>query len=160
MGSRAYVALGANLGDPPAQLRRALQELGATPGVTLVAVSHFYRTAPLGPPGQPDYCNAVCALDTGLTPEQLLDVLQRIEHAAGRQRGERWGPRLLDLDLLHVEGQTIRTPRLTLPHPELQRRAFVLVPLAEIAPAVEIPGQGRVGTLAAAVDQSGVAPWT
>ncbi len=158
--TRAYIALGANLGDPPAQLRAALDRLRAEAAVEVVAVSGFYRTPPLGPPGQPDYCNAVCVVDTALEPEALLDILQDIENSAGRKRdGERWGPRLLDLDLLYVEGRVSRTPRLTLPHPELQRRAFVLLPLAQVAPDLSIPGLGPVAALAAAVDCSGVVPW-
>ena len=159
-GVKAYIALGANLGDPPSQLRAALERLRASVEVDVVAVSGFYRTPPLGPPGQPDYCNAVCAVETGLEPEALLDLLQSIENAAGRKRdGERWGPRILDLDLLHVEGRVSRTPRLTLPHPQLRQRAFVLVPLAEIAPGLSIPGLGLVADLAAAVDASGVVRW-
>ncbi len=158
-GPKAWIALGSNLGDPPAQLYAALERLRAAHGIRVRDVSGFYRTAPLGPPGQPDYCNAVCEIETALEPEALLDLLQGIEKAAGRVReGERWGPRILDLDLLHMEGRTSATPRLRLPHPELQRRAFVLVPLAEIAPDLEIPGLGRVGELAAAIDTSGVKP--
>ncbi|MDB5975824.1 MAG: 2-amino-4-hydroxy-6-hydroxymethyldihydropteridine pyrophosphokinae [Nevskia sp.] len=158
--ARAYIALGANLGDPPAQLQAALRSLRSAPALEVIAVSQFYRTPPLGPPGQPDYCNAVCVVDTALEPETLLDLLQGIENAAGRKRdGERWGPRLLDLDLLHMEGRVSETPRLTLPHPQLQRRAFVLVPLAQVAPELAIPGLGPIATLAAAVDRSGVVPW-
>jgi 2-amino-4-hydroxy-6-hydroxymethyldihydropteridine diphosphokinase len=158
--AKAYVALGANLGDPPAQLRAALAQLARAPGVELGAVSAFYRTPPLGPPGQPDYCNAACRLDTTLEPEALLDLLQAIETRAGRVRtAEQWGARLLDLDLLHVEGITLQTPRLILPHPRLHERAFVLVPLAQIAPELAIPGRGTVAALAAAVDRSGVELW-
>lgn len=158
--TRAYIALGANLGDPSAQLQAALRSLRSASTLEVVAVSQFYRTPPLGPPGQPDYCNAVCVVDTALEPEALLDLLQGIENAAGRKRdGERWGPRLLDLDLLHMEGRVSRTPRLTLPHPELQHRAFVLVPLAEIAPELLVPGLRPVTALAEAVDRSGVIPW-
>jgi 2-amino-4-hydroxy-6-hydroxymethyldihydropteridine diphosphokinase len=157
--TRAYIALGANLGDPPAQLQAALRSLRSAPALEVIAVSQFYRTPPLGPPGQPDYCNAVCVVDTTMEPEALLDLLQDIENAAGRTRaGERWGARVLDLDLLHVEGRVSQTPRLTLPHPELHRRAFVLVPLAEIAPDLLIPGLGRVRDLVAAVDRSGLKP--
>lgn len=158
--TRAYIALGANLGDPPAQLRAALHSLRAAPQLEVVAVSQLYRTPPLGPAGQPDYCNAVCAVDTALQPEALLDLLQGIENAAGRKRdGAHWGPRLLDLDLLYMEGRASHTPRLTLPHPGLQHRAFVLVPLLEIAPALTIPGLGAVAALAAAVDRTGVTAW-
>lgn len=157
---RGYVALGANLGDPAAQLRAALESLRAHPALKLLAVSAFYRTPPLGPPGQPDYCNAACILETALEPEALLDLLQGIENAAGRRRdGERWGPRVLDLDLLHMDGVRCGTPRLVLPHPHLHERAFVLVPLAEIRPELRIPGKGTVSALAAAADRSGVGPW-
>ncbi|MBL6748955.1 MAG: 2-amino-4-hydroxy-6-hydroxymethyldihydropteridine diphosphokinase [Nevskia sp.] len=165
--NRAYIGLGANLGDPPAQLRAALGALGALPGTAVAAVSRFWRSRPLSLPGgepaqtdQPDYCNAVCALDTLMPPLALLEALQAIETAAGRTRGgPRWGPRLLDLDLLHVEGVQIDSPRLTLPHPELQRRGFVLLPLLEIAPALEIPGLGRVAALAAALSGAPPQPW-
>jgi 2-amino-4-hydroxy-6-hydroxymethyldihydropteridine diphosphokinase len=156
---KAYVALGANLGDPEAQLRAALRALAQTPGVCGLVVSSFYRSAPLGPP-QPDYCNAVCAFDTELAPEALLERLQAIEAAAGRTRGVRWGPRTLDLDLLFVEGETRNTADLQLPHPRLHERAFVLVPLAELAPDLEIPGHGRVSDLAATSDRSTVRPWS
>jgi 2-amino-4-hydroxy-6-hydroxymethyldihydropteridine diphosphokinase len=152
----AYIGLGANLGDPPAQLRAALERIAQSPGIALTQVSRFYRSAPLGPAGQPDYCNAVCAVDTSLAAEALLDVLQGIETDAGRVRGERWGPRVLDLDLLWMEGVASNTARLQLPHPQLQLRAFVLVPLAEIAPQLQLPGYGRIGQLAAAIDRSGL----
>lgn len=154
---KAWIALGSNLGDPPAQLYAALERLRAAHGLKLLDVSGFYRTAPLGPAGQPDYCNAVCEIETALEPEALLDLLQGIERAAGRVRqAERWGPRILDLDILHMEGVASNSARLRLPHPELHRRAFVLVPLAGIAPELEIPGQGRVRDLAEAIDKSGV----
>lgn len=159
--ARAYLGLGANLGNPAAQIEAAIDQLAATPGVIWIAGSSLYRSAPLGPPGQPDYCNAAGAVETTLDPEALLDRLQSIEAAAGRARGaERWTARTLDLDLLHVEGIALATPRLTLPHPELRHRAFVLVPLAEIAPDLEIPRLGRVGSLAAATDRSGLSPWS
>lgn len=157
----AYVALGANLGDPPAQLREALDQLARAPGVELMEVSGFYRTPPLGPPGQPDYCNAACRLDTTLEPEALLDLLQAIEARAGRIRtAEQWGPRMLDLDLLHVDGVELHTPRLTLPHPRLHERAFVLVPLAEVAPDLFIPSLGAVAALLAGVDRSAITHWS
>jgi len=152
----AYIGLGANLGDPPAQLRAALEQLARTPGVRLQQVSRFYRSAPLGPAAQPDYCNAVCAVDTELDADALLDVLQGIEDAAGRVRGERWGARLLDLDLLWMDGIVSDTARLRLPHPQLHLRAFVLVPLAELAPQLQLPGLASVAQLAAATDRSGL----
>ncbi len=130
----AYIALGANLGDPAGQLRRALAELAALDEVEVVRVSTFYRNPPLGPPDQPWYVNAVAQVRTRLTPEELLRALRRLEAALGRVRGERWGPRVIDLDLLLHDGAVLKTPELVLPHPEMHRRAFVLVPLAEIAP--------------------------
>jgi 2-amino-4-hydroxy-6-hydroxymethyldihydropteridine diphosphokinase len=130
----AYIGLGANLGDPAAQLRRALAELAALDEVEVVQVSGFYLNPPLGPPDQPRYVNAVAKIRTRLTPEELLRSLQRLETALGRVRGEHWGPRVIDLDLLLYDGEVLRTPELVLPHPEMHRRAFVLAPLAEIAP--------------------------
>jgi 2-amino-4-hydroxy-6-hydroxymethyldihydropteridine diphosphokinase len=154
-----YVALGANLGDPPRQIERALARIAAIPGVDSLRCSSLYRSAPLGPPGQPDYCNAVCAFHTALAPLQLLHALQTIETAAGRVRGERWGARVLDLDLLHVAGVEIATPELTLPHPEMPVRNFVLIPLCEIAPTLVIGRFGSVGALAARVGNEGLARW-
>jgi 2-amino-4-hydroxy-6-hydroxymethyldihydropteridine diphosphokinase len=136
----AYIGLGANLGEPAAQLRRALAELAALDEVELLKVSSFYLNPPLGPPEQPWYVNAVAQVRTRLSAEELLRSLQRLEDALGRVRGERWGPRVIDLDLLLYNGEVINTPELTLPHPEMQRRAFVLVPLAEIAPEAWHPG--------------------
>jgi 2-amino-4-hydroxy-6-hydroxymethyldihydropteridine diphosphokinase len=157
---RAYIGLGANLEDPPAQLRRALAAIAAEPGARLVAQSAFYRSAPLGPGAQPDYCNAVCAVDTSLDPDALLTRLHAIERAMGRARPPvRWAPRLIDLDLLHYDGAQCATPRITLPHPELHRRNFVLVPLAEIAPDLELPGLGIAANLAAALGREGLSAW-
>ena len=130
----AYIGLGANLGEPAAQLRRALAELAALDEVEVLQVSGFYLNPPLGPPEQPWYVNAVAQVRTRLTPEELLRALHRLETALGRVRGERWGPRVIDLDLLLYDGEIIQTPELVLPHPEMHRRAFVLAPLAEIAP--------------------------
>lgn len=158
--SIAYIGLGANLGQPAAQIRAAIAALARTPGVALLAQSSLYRSAAIGLPGQPDYCNAVCALDTTLDAESLFDVLIAIEQAAGRVRdGRRWGPRVLDLDLLHYEGRALTTARLTLPHSEIARRDFVLVPLAEIAPDLEIAGVGSVKEKAASVGCSGLSLW-
>lgn len=130
----AYVGLGANLGDPSRQLQEALAKLAAAEEVELLKASAFYLTPPLGPPDQPWYVNAVAQLRTRLEPEELLRVLHRVEQDLGRVRGERWGPRLIDLDLLLYDGLIMSGPELVLPHPEMHRRAFVLVPLAEIAP--------------------------
>ena len=130
----AYIGLGANLGDPAAQLRRALARLAALEEVEVLRVSGFYLNPPLGPPGQPWYVNAVAKVRTRLTAEELLRSLHRLEAALGRVRGERWGPRVIDLDLLLYDGEVSNTQELVLPHAEMHRRAFVLAPLAEIAP--------------------------
>lgn len=155
----AAIGLGANLGDPPAQIREALSALGALPDTRLTAQSRLYRSAPMGPP-QPDYCNAACLLETALPPEDLLAACHRVEAEAGRQRGRtRWVARELDIDLL-VYGALVRdTPGLRLPHPGIGERNFVLLPLADIAPELDIPGLGRVEALAAACGREGLAVW-
>ena len=148
---KAAIALGANLGDCRATLEGALAALDASPGVRLLARSRWYRSAPIGPP-QPDYVNGCALLAVALGPEALLERLLATERRFGRTRGERWGPRSLDLDLLLMGDRRLNTPRLTLPHPRLRERAFVLVPLAEIAPAWIDPISGRsVAELAAAL---------
>ncbi len=158
--SIAYIALGANLGQPAQQLRATLLALTQVPGIQVLAQSPLYRTAPLGLAGQPDYCNAVCKVQITLAPEALLEQLMALERAAGRVRGEdRWGPRLLDLDILHVEGEKRDTPQLHLPHPGIAQRNFVLIPLADVAPALEIPGVGLVAELAENIGRSGLEPW-
>lgn len=136
----AYIGLGANLGDPRKQLEEALARLAAAEEVEVVKVSSFYRNPPLGPPDQPWYVNAVAQVRTRLTPEELLRVLHRIERAMGRKKKERWGPRIIDLDLLLYNGVILSGPDLVLPHPEMHKRAFVLMPLAEIAPQAWHPG--------------------
>ena len=148
---KAYVALGANLGEPALQIEAALDRLAQLPQTRLLARSRLYRSAPLGPADQPDYCNAAAALETGLSPHALLDHLQAIEQEAGRVRGERWGARHLDLDLLLHGDARIDDERLTLPHPELANRVFVLQPLAEIAPTLELPGHGPIRARLAAL---------
>ena len=134
----ALIALGANLGQPAETLRSALAALDADPELRVTAISGFYRTPPLGPP-QPDYCNACAALESGLGPDPLLERLLALETRFGRQRGERWGPRTLDLDLLAWGDRIHRSDRLTLPHPGLAARAFVLIPLHDIAPTWRHP---------------------
>jgi 2-amino-4-hydroxy-6-hydroxymethyldihydropteridine diphosphokinase len=151
----AAVALGSNLADPVAQVRRALAALAVLPGTRLVARSRLYRTPPVGPP-QPDYVNAAALLETRLGSDALFDGLLEIEAAQGRARGERWGPRTLDLDLLVYGDAVIETPRLTVPHPQLAVRPFVLVPLAEVAADLEVPGLGRVADLCAACPGEGI----
>lgn len=154
----AFIGLGSNLEDPAAQLDRALAALAARGDLRLDAVSSYYRTAPWGETAQPAFVNAAARLETALSPEALLDVLIAIESAAGRRRELRWGPRTLDLDLLLYGDARIDEPGLVVPHPRMHLRAFVLVPLAEVAPEAEVPGQGRVDALLAAVDASGVRP--
>lgn len=143
---RAYVALGSNLADPLAQVQRAFEELDALPDSACVARSPLYRSEAVGPP-QPDYINAVAALDTGLDAWALLEALQAIERAHRRLRVIRWGPRTLDLDLLLFDELRQDEPRLVLPHPRMHERAFVLYPLFDIAPDLHIPGHGELATL-------------
>lgn len=162
---RAWIGLGSNLDDPPARLEAALAAIDRLPRSRRVSTSPFYRTIPVGPadqppPDQPDFCNAVTAVDTGLAPLALLDALQAIEAAQGRRRTRRWGPRSLDLDILLYGDRYIDEPRLRVPHPRLHERAFVLVPLAAVAPDTTIPGRGRAAALAAALDPRGVERWT
>ncbi|MEJ2344376.1 MAG: 2-amino-4-hydroxy-6-hydroxymethyldihydropteridine diphosphokinase [Gammaproteobacteria bacterium] len=154
---RAYVGLGSNQADPVRQVRAALTDLAGLPRTALVVRSSLYRSAPMGPPDQPDYVNAVAGLDSGLSALELLHALQAIETAHGRVRsGERWGPRTLDLDLLLYDEARFDSPELTVPHPGLHRRAFVLYPLGEIAAELSIPGQGKLATLLARVSPEGL----
>lgn len=154
--TRAYVALGSNLGDSRRYLADAIEAMAGLSQTRIVGCSRVYRTPPWGVLDQPPFLNAVAGLDTGLSPGELLDALLGIERAAGRVReGERWGPRTLDLDLLHMEGVRSDDARLTLPHPRIAERAFVLLPLNDLAPGLDIPGQGRVAELLAALDCSG-----
>jgi 2-amino-4-hydroxy-6-hydroxymethyldihydropteridine diphosphokinase len=149
----AYVALGSNLGDSRQQLLDAIDALARLPDTSVVARSRLYRTPPWGLLEQPPFVNAAVSLQTELTPHALLDALLTIERAAGRVRdGERWGPRTLDLDLLHMDGLRLDDARLTLPHPRIAERAFVLLPLNDIAPTLLLPGLGRVDELLAAVN--------
>jgi 2-amino-4-hydroxy-6-hydroxymethyldihydropteridine diphosphokinase len=145
----AYVALGGNLGDRAAHLAAAVAALACLPGTRLTAVSATYETAPVGPAGQQNYFNAVAALVTSLSPLALLDHLLAIEQAQGRVRRERWGPRTLDLDLLLHGGTVLDDPRLTLPHPRMLERAFVLAPLADLAPGLILAGRPVSAHLAA-----------
>ncbi|MCQ4321188.1 2-amino-4-hydroxy-6-hydroxymethyldihydropteridine diphosphokinase [Stutzerimonas stutzeri] len=141
---RVYIGLGSNLAEPRQQLRGALDALTRIPDSQLAAVSSLYLSDPLGPADQPRYNNAVAALDTSLSPLALLDALQAIELAQGRERkAERWGPRTLDLDILLFGNQLISEPRLTVPHYHLHARAFALYPLAEVAPAELKLADGR-----------------
>ena len=153
----AYVGVGSNLDDPRRQVETALAELGGLPATRVTRRSSLYRTPPMGPQDQPDYINAVVELETGLAPLALLDELQRLENLHRRVRGsERWGPRTLDLDLLLYGALSLDEPRLTVPHPGLAQRAFVLVPLAEIAPTLTVPGLGALRRLCEAVPTTGM----
>jgi 2-amino-4-hydroxy-6-hydroxymethyldihydropteridine diphosphokinase len=148
--TRAYVGLGANLGEREGALRAALAALDATEGVDVVAVSTFRETDPVGYLDQPRFLNAAAALDTTLAPRELLDALLEVERSLGRTReGPRYGPRTIDLDLLLYGDESLDEPGLTIPHPRLQGRAFVLEPLAELDPGLVVPGHGPLETLLA-----------
>jgi 2-amino-4-hydroxy-6-hydroxymethyldihydropteridine diphosphokinase len=144
MSSFALIGLGSNLGDRPTNLNGAISALGWVPGVKVRLVSSFHETEPVGgPPGQGLFLNAVALLETDLEPLPLLHVLQEIESRFGRQRTVRWGERTLDLDLLLFDDRIINTPELSLPHPRMRTRKFVLSPLAEVAPGAVDPVSGR-----------------
>lgn len=156
---RAFIGLGSNLDNPIRHVRQACEDLAALPRSIQIAVSRLYRSRPLGPVKQPDYINAVAAIDTQLAPLELLNRLQDIELAHGRIRtGERWGPRTLDLDLLLYGEQVIDITHLQVPHPGLYERNFVLYPLQEVAPAVNIPGHGSIQTLIRDCSAEGLEP--
>jgi len=143
--TRAYVGLGSNLGDREALLRASLVALESDPAIEVVAVSSFRETEPVGYLDQPRFLNAVAALETTLAPRALLERLLAIERGLGRVReGPRFGPRPIDLDLLLHGDAVVAEPRLTVPHPRLHERRFVLEPLAELAPGLEVPGRGSV----------------
>jgi 2-amino-4-hydroxy-6-hydroxymethyldihydropteridine diphosphokinase len=150
MRRTAFIGLGSNLENPAAQLQSALRDLGRMPQTEVLAQSSFYRSAPVGYLDQPDFCNAVAKLSTGLAPHQLLQQLLEIEHAHGRERTFRNAPRTLDLDVLLYGELQLDEPGLTLPHPQMHLRAFVLQPLLEIAPDCVVPGQGAVESLLSA----------
>jgi len=144
----AYVGLGSNLHGPARQIEVAFRLLGKIPATRVVKQSSLYRSVPFGGVEQPDFVNAVASLLTQLTAPELLLELQRIETERGRDRGEvRWGPRVLDLDLLVYSNRTIDEPGLSVPHPGIGERNFVLLPLREIAPDIDIPGLGRLSEL-------------
>jgi 2-amino-4-hydroxy-6-hydroxymethyldihydropteridine diphosphokinase len=147
---RAFIGLGANLGEPEAQVRRAIAALGTLPRTRLLATSSLYRSAPVGVGEQPDFINAVAQIETALSARALLEELLTAEARFGRERPSPGAPRTLDLDLLLYGDEVIAAPGLAVPHPRMHERAFVLMPLAEIAPQVSIPRQGGVKTLLAA----------
>lgn len=152
----AFIALGANLDQPVQQVSRALRELDEIERTHVVAVSSLYRTAPVGYADQPDFINAVAQVETALSPHALLDELHVIEERHGRLRSFRNAPRTLDLDLLTYADLMLDEDGLTLPHPRLHERAFVLMPLAEIAPHAPIPGREDALRLLSRVDKSGI----
>jgi len=158
----AYIGLGANLGDRFAALSSATSALRALPGCALLRCSPWYESSPLGPADQPDYLNGVCLLTTPLKPLQLLHELQTIEAAHGRDRNAtgavRWGARALDLDLLLYGDEVINTARLTVPHPGIASRSFVLQPLYDIAPTLHVPEAGKVSELLAKCEKYDIRP--
>ena len=141
----AFIGLGSNLDNPPDQIQRALAAIAQLPDTQLLAQSSLYRSAPLGFSDQPDFVNAVAQIATGLTPQALLQALLQIEHQHGRERTFRNAPRILDLDVLLYDEVRLHEPGLTVPHPQMHLRAFVLRPLLELAPDVSIPGVGPAG---------------
>ncbi len=155
-----YIGLGSNLADPHAQVEAGLHALAALPDSRLLRRSRLYRSAPWGRTDQPDFVNAAALVETGLAPAQLLHALLALERRAGRERdATRWGPRVLDLDVLVYGNLVLDEPGLHVPHPHLHERAFVLVPLAEIAPDLNVPGRGPIDRLLAAVDAVSCRPF-
>ncbi|WP_214318474.1 2-amino-4-hydroxy-6-hydroxymethyldihydropteridine diphosphokinase [Nonomuraea sediminis] len=154
---KAVIALGSNLGRRFDTLQGAVDALFDAPGLEFVAVSPVYETDPVGgPEGQKPYLNAVVIAETKLQPSMLLERAQSVENAFGRVREERWGPRTLDVDLIVMGDTVCDDPVLTLPHPRVHERAFVLVPWAQVDPDAEVPGHGSASALLAGLDQSGV----
>lgn len=153
----AFIGLGSNQADPRVQLAQAVIRLSCLPQTELIAQSPFYRSRPVGPPDQPDFINGAVWLRTGLAPLNLLDELQAIEQAHGRQRLQHWGPRTLDLDLLIYGNEAICNPRLTVPHPQLPDRDFVLQPLLDLNPDMRLPDGSRVADLRARCPDNGLA---
>lgn len=153
------LGLGGNLGDPPKTIRRALALLVSRGHVRIAVTSSLYRTAPWGPVPQADFANCCALAATDLAPRALLAEVKSVEGSLGRQTSERWGPRAIDIDILFYKGAIVDVPDLVIPHKSLFERAFVLVPLAEIAGGMIIGGR-RVDEAAASIDRSGVKPWT
>ena len=152
----AYVALGSNLNQPRERVLEAFERLAGVRDTRLELRSSLYLTHPMGPQNQPDFVNAAAGLLTQLSAQELLGELLHIERAMGRDRQERWGPRIVDLDLLWMPGTPIDEPNLKLPHPGVSERNFVLYPLSDIAPTLAIPGHGRVASLKSRVNSDGI----
>lgn len=156
----AYIAVGSNLGDPVAQAKTAIDALKQLPRSEFLQASMLYSSTPMGPRNQPDYINAVVAIQTELTPLELLDCTQAIEQEQGRVRkDERWGPRTLDLDIILYGNEVMDSPRLTIPHYGMKQREFVLYPLAEIAPNLTLPDGTELSVLLTQVDRNGLSTW-
>jgi 2-amino-4-hydroxy-6-hydroxymethyldihydropteridine diphosphokinase len=156
----AYIAVGSNLADPVSQANLAIETLKNLPRTTFVAASQLYSSTPMGPQNQPDYINAVVAIKTELTPIELLDCTQKIEQEQGRVRkDERWGPRTLDLDIVLYGNEVIDSERLTVPHYGMKEREFVLYPLSEIAPSLQLPDGTELTELLKIVDKNGLNVW-
>ena len=153
---QAFIALGSNLQDPQAQVKRALKTIANTTNIKLIKASSLYRTLPVGYDNQPDFINAVAEIETDLNPLALLHTLLEIEAQHGRERPFPNAPRVLDLDVLLYEGVATNSPALTLPHPRMHTRGFVMLPLAEIAPKISIGNHGYADDLAAKCDNQGV----
>ena len=153
---KAWLGIGSNIGDMAAMLDQAVDKLAAIPGIRVVARSPDYRTPPWGKTDQPWFLNGAVAIETDLVPHALLDACQGIERDLGRIREERWGPRIIDIDVLAYEGAAVEDERLVLPHRYVRERAFVLVPLNEIAPDLTIGGE-KVSDALAKLDQTGIA---
>jgi len=153
--NRAWLGLGGNLGDPQEVMASALQAIDADPGTRVVAVSSIYRTPPWGKTDQPDFLNAAAGIETDRTPRELLDLCLAAESTLKRVRAERWGPRTINIDILLFDDLTIEEPGLEVPHPRMTQRAFVLLPLSEIAPSVKVGGK-TVAKLLATVDAKGI----
>lgn len=155
----AYIGIGSNLDDPERQVRDAIDALARVPATRRLGVSRLYRTAPWGETAQPDFVNAAVALATTLEPRALLDALLAIERGQGRRRdATRWGPRVIDLDILVYGDRRIDEAGLHVPHPHIPERAFVLRPLADLDPDLHVPGRGRVRDLLENVDTSDCVP--
>ncbi len=155
-GGIAHIGLGSNLENPVEQIESAFDELETLTSISSIVRSGIYSSPPMGPADQPDYCNAVAAIETSMEPYPLLHALQEIELLHHRRRLQRWGPRTLDLDLLLYGDQVMDDAALTIPHPGIAQRAFVLYPLQQIAPGLELPGMGDLSSLIALCPQGEV----
>jgi 2-amino-4-hydroxy-6-hydroxymethyldihydropteridine diphosphokinase len=152
----AYVGIGSNMGKRLGNIRMAVAGMRQVPGLAVARLSSIYETEPVGQAGQPAFLNAVAEVETTLTPDELLTTLLRIEHHLGRTRRHKWEPRVIDLDILYYGRQVVDRADLKVPHPERVRRAFVLVPLAELAPQLDDPVEGRtVGQMLERLDRTG-----